>query len=326
MKYTEIKAFPLEFDEYHFVYDWKNDGSSLHFYLKSRPHRCACPDCGHLSNTLNSTYDRCLQDTPIRGKQTFLHVKAYKYKCTNPQCKRRVFTEPLTFARHSQIRTDALTAMILEVSFGKSAEETSRNLAQMGVTVSGDSILRLYRRFRLPDKPDVEKIGVDDIAIRKGQTYATVVYDVLDHHPMAIFKGRDGAALAEWLKTHNKVKLVVRDRQNSYAEAIRSTLPDCIQVADRFHLFQNLVKELNQIARQELPEKIWLKDGNVLEQAPKKERYEKKPDQQKLAALSYDASKPLNQDGTETIFDSRFRHQSESQRKNREKSKKKSRN
>lgn len=84
----------------------------------------------------------------------------------------------------------------------------------------------------------MEEIGVDDVAIRKGQTYATAIYDLRDHHLIALLDGRDGEPLKEWLRSHNKVRLVARDRASAYASAINEILPDCMQVADRFHLLQ----------------------------------------------------------------------------------------
>lgn len=39
-------------------------------------------------------------------------------------------------------------------------------------------IQRLYNRIEFIDNPDVEEIGVDDVAIRKGQTYFATIYDL----------------------------------------------------------------------------------------------------------------------------------------------------
>ena len=109
-------------------------------------------------------------------------------------------------------------------------------LSLLGVQISNDTIQRLYDRIEFIDNPDVEEIGVDDVAIRKGQTYATAIYDLRDHHLIALLDGRDGEPLKEWLKSHNKVRLVARDRASAYASAINEILPDCMQVAARFHL------------------------------------------------------------------------------------------
>ena len=61
------------------------------------------------------------------------------------------------------------------------------------------------------DDPDIEGVGIDDVAIRRGQTYATAIYDLKDHHLIALLEGREADNLKEWLKKHKKIKLVTRD-------------------------------------------------------------------------------------------------------------------
>ncbi len=55
------------------------------------------------------------------------------------------------------------------------------------------------------DKPDIKGIGVDDVCLKKGQSYYTVIYDGEDHHLLALLKGRDGEELKKWLETHPKI-------------------------------------------------------------------------------------------------------------------------
>ena len=94
---------------------------------------------------------------------------------------------------------------------------------------------------------DNGEIGVDDVAIRKGQTYATAIYDMKDHHLLALLEGRDGENFKEWLKKHPKIRKVTRDRANAYASAINKILRECVQIADRFHILQNLIEYLETL-------------------------------------------------------------------------------
>lgn len=263
MKYKGIGDFSFLLDENHFVYDYSEDSNSLHIHVKSHPHICVCPVCGLESRQLHATYERTLQDTPIHCKRTFLHMNVYKYDCSNPQCECKVFMEELPFAKASQVRTDTLNSLILGVSMFLSNEGASKVLSLLGVKVSNDTIQKLYDRIEFVDDPDVEGIGVDDVAIRKGQTYATAIYDLKDHHLIALLNGRDGEPLKEWLKHHKKIKLVARDRASAYATAISEVLPDCIQVADRFHLLQNLLVRMKDIFKEELPAEILIEDVMV---------------------------------------------------------------
>lgn len=213
--------------------------------------------------------------------------------------------EDLPFSKASQVRTDALNTLVLAVSMFLSNEGASKVLSLLGVQISNDTIQRLYDRIEFIDNPDVEEIGVDDVAIRKGQTYATAIYDLKDHHLIALLDGRDGEPLKEWLKSHNKVRLVARDRASAYASAINEILPDCMQVADRFHLLQNLLEYMKDIFKEEMPAKLYIQNGKVSESAPDKILKEKTPDNTILDSLHYDNTSPRDSDGNELFYDNK---------------------
>lgn len=307
MKYYETTGYSFLLDENHFVYDYQEDSEALHIFIKSRPHKCCCPVCGMESDQRHNTYKRTFQDTPIHCKQTFLHANVYKYDCLNPECSCKVFMEDLPFAKASQIRTDALNTLILGVSMFLSNEGASKVLKLLGIQISNDTIQRLYDRIEFIDDPDVEEIGVDDVAIRKGQTYATAIYDLKDHHLIALLDGRDGDTLKEWLRSHKRIRLVARDRASAYASAINEVLPECVQVADRFHLLQNLLEYLKEIFKEEMPSEIFIRDGKILDHPPEKVLREKKPDKRLLAGMNYDNSVPLDEQGDEITFDNKKR-------------------
>jgi hypothetical protein len=231
--------------------------------------------------------------------------------------------EPLSFASASQVRTDSLNALVLAMAMFMSNEGASTVLSLMGVAISNDTIQRLYDRIEFKDDPDVEAVGIDDVAMRKGQKYATAIYDLKDHHMIALLEGRDGAPLKEWLKGHKKIRLVARDRASAYASAISEVLPKCTQVADRFHLMQNLLNKMKDIFKNEIPATIFIKDGAVLDKAPEKEVREKGFDGNLLDGISYDNSPPVDEDGAEIEFKSKKRNLNSKQYKknacNREK-------
>lgn len=324
MKYYETVDYSFLFGNNHYVYDHSEDENTVHLFIKSKPHSVKCPVCGQESRKLHATYERVLQDTPIHCKQTFLHANVYKYECENPSCDRKVFMEDLPFAKASQVRTDALNSLILGVSMFLSNEGASKVLALLGVQVSNDTIQRLYDRIEFIDDPDVEAVGIDDVAIRKGQTYATAVYDLKDHHLIALLEGRDAQTLTGWLKNHPKIRLVARDRASAYAAAINAVLPDCVQVADRFHLLQNLLEHLKDIFKAEMPSSVYIKNGKILAQKPEKIWREKEPDKAYLATLHYDNTPPRNSDGSEQLYDNKnhcltrtqYKRQSENRKKN----------
>lgn len=308
MRYHPSSDNSLLYGNDHFIYKIEETNDKIDIFLKSYVHSCKCPNCGHESSDLHSTYERTLQDVPIRCKPTYVHANVFKYNCTNAECTQKVFTEPLPFASASQVRTDSLNALVLAMAMFMSNEGASTVLSLMGVTISNDTIQRLYDRIELKDNPDVEVVGIDDVATRKGQKYATAIYDLKDHHMIALLEGRDGLSLKEWLKYHKKIRIVARDRANAYAAAISEVLPECTQVADRFHLMQNLLDRMKDIFKNEIPSAIFIKDGVVLDKAPEKETREKVFDEKRLDGISYDNSSPIDENGDEIKFKSKKRN------------------
>jgi transposase len=262
--------------------------------LKSVSKSAVCPYCGQESVSKHATKKREIADTPLRNKAVKLIITAYQWKCENPECVRRVFNDGAFMAEKYRGRTIELDQLILAVSSEFSSEGASRILKRMGVTVSNDTIDRMIARIEIEDDPDVERIGVDDFAARKGKRYYTAIYDIDTHKPIAILDSRDGAELKKWLGGHKKVNIVARDRDSVYAKAISEALPECRQVSDKFHLMQNLINAIRDILRNELPREVSIKDGQFVRQGAKYGKVD-------TVKLKYDNSPPIDPETGEML-------------------------
>jgi hypothetical protein len=85
-------------------------------------------------------------------------------------------------------------------------------------------------------------LSVDDFAVRRRQTYASVLIDAVTHERVDVLPDRKSDTLATWLQNNPGVEIVVRDGSTSYAEAVRRSLPDARQVSDRWHLWHGLAR------------------------------------------------------------------------------------
>ena len=225
---------------------------------KSLTRQAVCPACGESSENYHSTYKRKIEDLPLLGKNVFLKVTAYRYNCNNVNCEQKVFAEELEgFAGWFRRKTERLEDLIASIALNTSCEGCSRICKAMGIKISGDYVINLLKkRFDGQLLTCGEVIGVDDWAYRKGHTYGTIICDGETRKPVALLDGRDGISLKEWLLNNKHVKVVTRDRAGAYAKAIREALPEAIQVADRFHLFQNMMEAVKETLRAQIPEKI----------------------------------------------------------------------
>ena len=263
-----------------------------------------CPSCGEISASIHSTYTREIQDTPIRNTETWIRVLVHKFNCVNPGCEVKVFTESLIFAGQNQVRTHELTLMALAVARTVGNETASQSLGALGIKISNDTITRIYAGLDFEDDPLIEEIGIDDVSNRKGQTYFTVIYDLNTHRLLALLEGRDVDSLKKWLRGHMKVRLVARDRASAYASAVSEILPGAVQVADRFHLIDNMLGYVKDIVKAALPNKIFISGGEVLENPPEKVASAPAVDPSLLSRMHYDNSPPVGEDGADIEFES----------------------
>jgi transposase len=307
------------------IYDWKSEEDGIKLFAKSNSFYSICPKCHAASVNYHSTYTRTIQDLPINLNIAKAEVIAYKYYCMNPDCTQKVFCEPLSFASRYQRRTEELNALILASAIFMSNEGTSSIFEKLGIQVSNSSIERLIDHVNIVDNPNVVAIGVDDVAIDTNREYATVIYDLETSDLLAILPGRGKDPLKEWLKRHPNIKAVARDRASAYSAAINEALPDAIQIADRFHLIQNIIKHMGDTLKANFPDSIAFKDEKILEETVNKEWGLKYlPNSKEVQQLNeYDNSIPVNEEGMPVKYDNKNRalnsKQYQEHAKNREK-------
>lgn len=123
---------------------------------------------------------------------------------------------------------------------------------QLGQHDHRDTILRLLSRLPLPERSTPKILGVDDFAFRKGQQYGTILLDLEQHQPIALLPDRSAQTLVTWLEAHPGIEILSRDRSKTYKGAMTRGAPNAIQVADRFHLLQNLEESLEKVFQTQL--------------------------------------------------------------------------
>jgi transposase len=217
-------------------------GSAAHVLVVRGARRSArCPSCGEASQAVHSTYRRCPADLPSLGHALRLELLVRRFYCRRTVCPRRTFAEPVRglLDRYAR-RTRRLAAAQRAVALAAGAETGRRVLARLAMPTSADTLLRLMRAAPLPQHGSPQRLGVDDWARRKGQTYGTIVVDLDAHRVVDLLPDRTAETLTTWLRQRPTVALVARDRSTEYTRAITAAVPAAVQVADRWHLLLNV--------------------------------------------------------------------------------------
>jgi len=202
-----------------------------------------CPDCGKRSSRRHGWQERRLQDLPAQGAPVTVKLRLQRWQCQNGACKPKTFVAQLPeVAAPRARRTDRAAEVVYLFGHGVGGRPGERLIKRIGMPTSDDTILRcLKRRVKARSSEDNTRVvGVDDWAWRKGSTYGTIIVDLERREVLDLFPERAAGMTADWLKRHPGVEIISRDRCGSFAQGAQEGAPQARQIADRFHIVQNL--------------------------------------------------------------------------------------
>ena len=221
--------------------------------IESKNKKAICPHCGLESDKLHQNHRYLVKDLPISGQPVYLQVNRRQFKCNN--C-RKPFSEELDFVASKRTYTKRLAENILEqLKEGDILNVSRRN------DVTEEEIQRMIEdiaeEITEPDLSKLKRLGIDEIALVKGQkNYCAVLVNLDTGKLIAILEKRTQEELKKTLTGWGKevleqIEEVSIDLWLSYKNLVKELMPSAEVVADRFHVMKQINQELDEQRRAE---------------------------------------------------------------------------
>ena len=230
------------------VEDYKQTASTLILVIKSQRKTANCPLCGQSSHHLHQNYRYLVRDLPMGDREVILRVNRRRFKCKN--C-RKPFNERWEFIDKKKNFTKRYAQSIAEQVVHSDIKNVARNNKLTEEEVW--SMVKTVANKVLPvDVKNLQKLGIDEISLVKGQgKFIVVLVDLKTHKLIGLVGERTQAAIEkkmlEWgEEVLNQIEEVSMDMTGNYKSLVKKLCPNANVTVDRFHVTKMIHQEFLQ--------------------------------------------------------------------------------
>jgi len=216
--------------------------------IQARPdhrYKPICYVCKKSSVTIHKWEQRPIRDLSIGSTYVSIECNYRQIYCLN--C-RRFSLEDLEFFEPSRRVTKRFACYIQNLCKILTIKDVANHCNLGWKTVKDIDKAFLEKEYGQTDYGDLTILAVDEISIRRGHTYMTVVLDYLTGRVVWMGNGRKTATFMQFFESMTddqieKLEAIAMDMWNPYIKAVETKAPHVKIVFDLFHM----VKEFNKI-------------------------------------------------------------------------------
>lgn len=226
-------------------------------WFEARPNQRfapVCSTCGERIERIHRWEKRPIRDLNLASHQVWIGCRYRKGHCK--RCE-RVRVEDLEFVEPYQRVTRRLATHVLELCRrGLTVYEVADHLALNWKTVKRIEQTYLEEEYGQTDYSNLSVLAVDEIAIRKGHRYLTVVLDYQTGRVVWMGQERTAEALESFFagmtdEQRTAISAVAMDMWDPYIKAVREAVPQAKIVFDFFHVVQAFNRVIDQVRNTE---------------------------------------------------------------------------
>lgn len=213
-----------------------------------------CHACGRPAGTIHSKgHRRILRDLNMAGAETWLQVGYRRIWCDKCNGTR---VERLTFADASVRITKRLARCIADLCKTMTVEDVAKHFGLDRKTVAAIDYDALKEEFGGTDYTNLRILAIDEIAVKKGHEYMTVVLDYLTGRVVWMGEDRCKETLDEFFAGMSEtqkedIEAVAIDMWEPYINRIKHHCPHAAIVFDFFHVVQAFSRVIDEVRREE---------------------------------------------------------------------------
>jgi transposase len=161
-------------------------------HARARSAGADCPHCGSASDQVHGRYMRRLPDAAGGGANVVIELLMRRFKCRNPGCWAVTFAEQIARLTNPHTRyTPLVREQLTSIALALAGRAGARLAGVLGLRLAKDTLLRPVRATLERPVGQIRVLGVDDFALRKGDSYATILVDLETRRPVDVLAGRD---------------------------------------------------------------------------------------------------------------------------------------
>lgn len=228
------------------------EGLGLIIEIQADSKSSKCPRCSKASHSIHQNHWRNIKDLPWSNQQVILRINRRQFRCKNCQ---KLFSEDLYFVDKQRGYTKRfaieIVKQVLDSNIRSVAERNDLSESEI------QSMLDYLESEIRIDVSEIKRLGIDEIALIKGQgNYLGVLVDLDRRKPIDIVESRRQSEMSQALQSMGnevleQIEEVSIDLWKPYKSLVKELMPNADVTVDRFHVMKQVNDELDATRKQQ---------------------------------------------------------------------------